>query len=128
MRRKFSILLLAGILHTFNKRTLSKYKFGEISKNSKIVHFDPFLLSKSYKVLAKKVQNNDFLWHWKMMQSLKKKWLLVLNMTWRIWWIFTQPLESLKIFFQWALFVSNIQNLKYNRGEEYRGVEYSYYS
>ena len=40
-----------------NKRTLSKYKFGEISREQLKVwnfYFDGFLLSKSYKVSAKK--------------------------------------------------------------------------
>ena len=47
--------------------------------------------------------------HWRVMQSLKKKQIVVSNMTWRIWWVFTQPLESLKIYFRWAL---NTRNYK----------------
>ena len=35
-------------------------------------------------------------WQWKMMQNLKKNWLVALNLTWRIWRILTRALESLK--------------------------------
>ena len=31
------------------------------------------------------------------MQSFKKNWLVVSNMTWGIWWIFTKPLKSPKV-------------------------------
>ena len=44
-------------------------------------------------------------WQWRVMLNLKKIWLLVSNMTWEIWWIFTQPFKSLKISFRWALSV-----------------------
>ena len=30
------------------------------------------------------------------------------NMTWRIWWIFTQPLRSLKVSLWWAIFLQSI--------------------
>ena len=36
-------------------------------------------------------------WHWRMMQILKKYWLLVPKMTWQIWWILMQAVASLKI-------------------------------
>ena len=36
-------------------------------------------------------------WHWRVMQSLKKNWLLVPKMTWGIWWILMQAVTSLKI-------------------------------
>ena len=37
-----------------------------------------------------------------------KNWLVVSNMTWGIWWIFTQPLESPKISLRWTLFIQSI--------------------
>ena len=46
--------------------------------------------------------------HWRVMQSLKKNWLVVSNMTWGIWWIFIQPLKCLKISLRWGLFVQSI--------------------
>ena len=44
-----------------------------------------------------------------MIQSLKKNWLVVSNMTWGIWWIFTQPLKCLKISLWWVLFVQSMK-------------------
>ena len=61
------------------------------------LHFDGPLLSKAYKVLDEKVQINYVLWHWRVMQSLKKNWLLIPKMTWRIWWILMRAVASLKI-------------------------------
>ena len=34
---------------------------------------------------------------------LKKKWLVVSNMTSRIWWIFTKTLKSSKVLLKWAI-------------------------
>ena len=35
-----------------------------------------------------KVQKSYISWDWRVMQNLNKNWLVVSNMTWRIWWIF----------------------------------------
>ena len=78
--------------------------FHVSSQKSKILHFDELLWSKSYKVSAKKVQKSYISWHWRVMQRLKKNWLVVSNITWKIWWIFTQPLKCPKILLQWAIF------------------------
>ena len=51
------LYFIAEILYTFKKRSLSKYKFGEVSRQqlkSDILHFDGLLLSKWYEVSAKK--------------------------------------------------------------------------
>ena len=61
------------------------------------LHFDLLLLCKVFNVWAKKVQRSYLSWHRGVMQDLKKNWLLVWKMTWRIWQIFTRALESLKI-------------------------------
>ena len=88
----------------FQQKQPIKYKFGEIShghsQKSEILYFDGFLLSKSYKVSANQVQKSYLSWHWRVMQSLNKNWVVVSNITWGIWWIFTQPLRSLKILFR----------------------------
>ena len=36
-------------------------------------------------------------WEWRMMQNLKRTWLVNSKLTWEIWWILTQALENLKI-------------------------------
>ena len=66
-------------------------------ENLKNFHFNGLLLSKIYIALAKKVQRSYLSWHWRVMQNLKKNWLVVWKMTWGIWQIFTRALESLKI-------------------------------
>ena len=77
-----------------------------------------FLLSKSYEFSGKKVHKSYLSWHWRMMQSLRKNWLVVSNMRWRIWCVFTETLKSLKFFFRWALFVQSIQGLRYKSTKE----------
>ena len=87
-------------------------KLHESSRKSEILYFDWFLLSKSYKALAKKVQKSYLSWHWRVMQSLKRHWLVVSNTTWGIWWIFTQPHKRLKNFLWWAHLVQSIQSVQ----------------
>ena len=52
-------------------------------------------------------------WNWRVMQGLKKNWLVVSlsNLTWGIWWIFTQTFKSPKISLRWAIFVQSICGL-----------------
>ena len=66
-------------------------------KSLKKLHFDWSLLCKVYNVWPKKVQRSYISWHWRVMQSLKKNWLLVWKMTWGIWQIFIITFESVKI-------------------------------
>ena len=61
------------------------------------LHFDWIRLSKAYKYLDEKVQKSYISWHWRVMQSLKKTWLLVPKMTWEIWWILMRAVASLEI-------------------------------
>ena len=77
--------------------------FHASSWKSEKLHFDRILLYKAYKDLDENVQKSYVSWHGKVMQSLKKNWLVVSNTTWGIWWIFTQPLKSLKISLRWAI-------------------------
>ena len=44
-------------------------KFHVSSQKCEIFNFDGLLLSKSYKVSAKKVQKSYLSWHWRLMQS-----------------------------------------------------------
>ena len=61
------------------------------------LHFDGLLLSKAYKDLDEKVQKSYVSWHWRVMQSLKKNWLLVPKMTWWIWRILMRAVANLKV-------------------------------
>ena len=59
--------------------------------------FNWLLVTKVYNVWATKVQRSYLSWHWRVMQILKKNWLVVSKMAWRIWQIFTRALGSVKI-------------------------------
>ena len=105
MRYNSSVLVLAEILYTFNKRIQSRYKFGEI-ENLKFGTLMGSLRQNNIKFQLKKYRR--VISH---ERSLKKKWLVVSNTTWRILWIFTQPLKSSKILLQCAIFVQSIRGL-----------------
>ena len=63
----------------------------------KSLDFDWFFLSKAHNIWPIKVQRSYLSWHWRVMQNLKKNWLVAWKMTWGIWQIFTRALESVKI-------------------------------
>ena len=70
------------------------------------------------KFQLKKVQKSYLSWYWRLTQILKKNWHVASNMTWGIWWIFTQSLKSPKIPLQWAIFVQSIWGLGYKNREK----------
>ena len=81
------LYFLAKILYSL--RSLSKYKFGEIScEQSKV----------------KKVQKRYLSWHWTVIQSLRKNSLFVWKMTWEIWWVLTWAVKNLKIYISFTEF------------------------
>ena len=57
--------------------------FHAISQKSENLHFDELLLSQAYKISDEKVQKSNVSWHWWVMQSSKKNWLLVLKINMR---------------------------------------------
>ena len=85
---------IAEILYAFNKRNLSGYKFGSIESLKFGTLMDSFRQN-NIKFQLKKDRRSYLSWHWRVMRSLKKNWLVVSNM-W-ILWIFTQQLKSPKI-------------------------------
>ena len=70
--------------------------------------FNGLLLSKVYIVPAKKVKRSYLSWHWRVMQNLKRNWLVVSKLTWEIWQILTWALESLRNFCFNGLLLSKI--------------------
>ena len=50
-----------------------------------------------FKLWPKTVQRSYLSWQWRVMQNLKKNWLVVWKMTWGNWQIFNTALESLKV-------------------------------
>ena len=80
-----------------SKMTRIWWNLTQALKSLNCLHFHLFLLCKLFNVWPKKVQRSYLSWHWRVMQNLKKNWLVVWKMTWGIWQIFTRALESLKI-------------------------------
>ena len=75
-----------------NDRNLANFDLS--TRSLKNLHCYWFLLCKIFNVWPKKVQRSYLSWHWRVMQNLKKNWLVVWKMTWKI---FTRALESVKI-------------------------------
>ena len=101
------------------KMTRNLVSFHASSRKSENLHSDGFLLSKADKVSDEKLQKSYVSWHWRVMQSLMKNWLLVLKMTWIICWILMRTVANLKI---WktlmSYFCRNILCLSKKRAEE----------
>ena len=63
------------------KMTRNLVNFHASSWNSENLHLIGSFCQKYKKVKKKKYLS----WHWRVMKSLKKNWLFVSKMTWRIW-------------------------------------------
>ena len=85
--------------------------FNASSDKSENLHFDGLLLSIVYKVSAKKVQKSYLLWHWRVIQTMKKNSLFVWKMTWEIWWILTRAVKNLKICTSMWYLLSKVYNV-----------------
>ena len=59
--------------------TKNLVNFHASSGKSENFHFDGLLLSKECKVFGEKVHKNYVSWYWRVMQKLKKNWLLTLD-------------------------------------------------
>ena len=69
----------------------------EALESLKNVCFNWLSVTKVYNVWATKVQRGYLSWHLRVMQNLKKNWLVLWKMTWETWQTFTRALESVKI-------------------------------
>ena len=87
-------------------------------KSLQNLHFYLLLLCKVFNVWPKKVQRSYLSWHWRVMQNLKKNWLVVWKITWGIWQIFTRALESLKFGLWWDPSTQSRKSMSLKRTEE----------
>ena len=76
-------------------------------------------------VWAKNLQGSYVSWQWRMIQNLKRNWLVSSKLTWGIWRILTQALENLKnLLFNWLLWPKYIMfELKNYRGVMFDGTK-----
>ena len=65
------------------------------SKNSTNYTFMGCFWQKYMMFELKKVQMSYFWLHWRLMQNLKKNWLVLSKMTWRIWQIFVHSPKNI---------------------------------
>ena len=86
------------------------------------------LLSKAHNVVARNVQRNCVSWHWKVIQNLKKKWLVAWKMTKGICLILMGAVESPRILTFMSSFCTKhtkLQMKKYKRVMSHDTVEWS---
>ena len=107
----FLCTVLAETLYIFNKKgayqSTNLVKFHTRSWKSGICTLISFFCLNHAQFQLKKYRRVISHNHEEFIQSLKKNWLVVSNMKWGIWWIFTQPLKSLKFYF-YGLFLSEV--------------------
>ena len=64
-------------------------------KSKKLLLWPNCLLWPKYIMFElKKVQRSYVWWHWRLMQNLKENWLVLSNLTWRVWQIFIHRLKN----------------------------------
>ena len=102
-----------------SKMTRIWWIFIQALKSLKNLHFHWSLLCKAYNLWPKKVQRSNISWHSRVIQNLKKNWLVVWKMTWGIWQIFIRTLESGKIGIFNGILLFNVENAW---ATTYRGV------
>ena len=93
-------------------------KFYLSSRKSEILHFEGLLLSKACTVSAKKVQKSYPAWHWRVMQSLKKNWLVLSKWHKEFGNFSPNHLKVWQVHFE-GLFLSKVQSFEL---KQFRGV------
>ena len=76
--------------------------FDQSTRKCQNRNFDKILLSKVENVWASNLQWNYVSWQWRMIQKLKRNWLVVLKLIWPSQ-ILTRALEKSNFFFNWLL-------------------------
>ena len=76
-------------------RNLANFHQSNVRK-SENWDFDGILLSKVENVRAQNLQGSFVSWPWRMIQNLKRNWLVSSKLTRGIWQILTRPLKNLK--------------------------------
>ena len=91
-------------------QNFSNFHQSVIRKSEKLNFYWVFL-SKIENVWAYNLQKSYVSWKWRMMQKLKKTWLVNSKLTWRIWWFFTRALENLKNLHFNGLLLTKVYNV-----------------
>ena len=81
------------------------------TRKSQNWNFEGILLSKVETVWAKNLHRSYVSWQGRMMQNLKRNWLVVSKLTWGIWQILTRALENLKNLHFNGLLLNKVYNV-----------------
>ena len=82
-----------------------------VIRKSEKLNFYWVFLSKIENVWAYNLQKSYLSWKWRMMQKLKKTWLVNSKLTWRTCWFFTRALENLKYLHFNGLLLTKVYNV-----------------
>ena len=85
--------------------------FHQSTQKSQNWDFNRVLLSKVENVRAESLQGIYVSWQWRMIQNLKKNWLVYSKLTWGIWRILTRVLTNLKHFHFSRVLFSKVYNV-----------------
>ena len=85
--------------------------FHQNTGKSKNWDFDGILLSKVENLWAQKLQGKFVSCQWRMIQNLKRNWLVSSKLTWGIWQILTRALENLKNLHFNGLLLNKVYNV-----------------
>ena len=85
----------------FKTDTRNLMNFDSSTRKSKKIALWLAPLTKVYNVSAKKSKRSYVWWHWRLMQNLKQKWLVLSKMTWGIW----------QICIRWNKWIGNLTKL-----------------
>ena len=85
-----------GKLTCASKNDLRNLAIFHQSTKSQNWNFDDILLFKVKNVWVQNLQGSYLSWQWRMMQNLKRNWLVSSKLTWGVWRILARALENLK--------------------------------
>ena len=85
-----------GKLTCASKNDLRNLAIFHQSTKSQNRNFDDILLFKVKNVWVQNLQGSYLSWQWRMMQNLKRNWLVSSKLTWGVWRILARALENLK--------------------------------
>ena len=95
-----------------SKMTRIWWIFVRALKSVKNFHFDWSLSCKVYNVWPNKLQRSYISWHWRVMQYLKKNWLVVWKMTRGIWADFHQHTWKCQRWYFHGILLSKVKNVR----------------
>ena len=111
MTLKSDVKFAGKLTFAFKNDMRNLRNFHQSTWKSQNWDFDGILLSKVENVWAENLQGSYVSWQWRMMQKLKRNWLVSSKLTWGIWRILTRALENLKNLHFNGLLLTKVYNV-----------------